>query len=290
MRRSTTWTIFRVTTPPAPRDVISIEITNHSTTLAPVLKIFDAERRITNWGKIMWEPGSSLQQTIAPAPNTTLYLQVSGYGGSAGAYTLLVRPLKSFDAYEPNDDIYNARRITVGTAVAAGIMDANDTDYYSFVSPRTRDGIDCDHQPIDDVDSGIEHVLSGYAVQWIRSGCADPGIEPAAHHGGAAKPDLLHPGVVAGEHGGGILVNYRVKDVPNPGTGGLIAVQCGMVWLSGIQAKTGSRCRGAALSATVRADSTSNPLRAVGSGRAATSHSRIGWLAWTEPDYGIGGI
>jgi hypothetical protein len=128
---------FRVTTPPAPRDLISIEIANHSTTLEPVLKIFDAERRITEWGKITWEPGSSLQLTIAPEPNTTLYLEVSGRGGSAGAYTLLVKPRKAFDAYEPNDDISNARRITVGTAVAAGIMDANDTDYYSFVSPRT---------------------------------------------------------------------------------------------------------------------------------------------------------
>ncbi|MCX6631288.1 MAG: hypothetical protein NTW28_27060 [Candidatus Solibacter sp.] len=129
---------FRVTTPPAPRDLVSIEIANHSATLAPVLKIFDAEKRMTNWGKIGWAPGSSLQQTIAPAPNTTLYLQLSGHGGSAGAYTLLVQPQRSFDAYEPNDDIYNSRRIPLGMAVAAGIMDASDTDYYSFVSPRTQ--------------------------------------------------------------------------------------------------------------------------------------------------------
>jgi hypothetical protein len=129
---------FRVTTPPAPRDLIAIEITNRSKkTLAPVLKIFDEETRITNWGKIGQEPGSSLRQIIAPPPNTTLYLQVSGYGSSAGAYTLLVQPLKAFDNYEPNDDIYHAARITLGTTITAGIMDAEDTDYYSFVSPRT---------------------------------------------------------------------------------------------------------------------------------------------------------
>jgi tetratricopeptide (TPR) repeat protein len=128
---------FRVTTPPAPRDLISIEITNHSKTLAPVLKIFDEETRITNWGKIVQEAGASLHQTIAPPPNTTLYLQVSGYGSSAGAYTLLVQPLKAFDSYEPNDNIFNASRITLGTTIMAGIMDADDTDYYSFVSPRT---------------------------------------------------------------------------------------------------------------------------------------------------------
>jgi hypothetical protein len=128
---------FRITTPPAPRDLISIEITNRSTTLAPVLKIFDDERRITDWGKTMREPGSSIKLEIAPTPNTTLYLEVSGYGSSAGAYTLLVQPKKSFDTYEPNDDIYHAPRITLGTPVTAGIMDANDTDYFSFVSPRT---------------------------------------------------------------------------------------------------------------------------------------------------------
>lgn len=129
--------VFRITTPAAPRDIISIEITNRSTKLAPVLKIFDAESRITDWGKSVRDAGSNLQQTIAPPPNSTLYVQVSGYGGSAGGYTLLVRPTRAFDAYEPNDDIFNAPRVTLGTTVSAGIMDADDTDYFSFVSPRT---------------------------------------------------------------------------------------------------------------------------------------------------------
>src|ERR1035438_6338143 len=128
---------FRVTTPPPPRDLIAIEIANHSSTLAPVLKLFDDERRITNWGKIVHEPGASLRQIVALPPNTTFYLQVSGYGSSAGAYTLLFQPLKAFDNYEPNDDIYHAARIALGTTIMAGIMDTDDTDYYSFVSPRS---------------------------------------------------------------------------------------------------------------------------------------------------------
>jgi hypothetical protein len=127
---------FRVTTPPPPRDLVAIEITNHSSTLAPVLKLFDDERRITNWGIIVREPGANLRQVVALPPNTTFYLQVSGYGSSAGAYTLLFHPLKAFDNYEPNDDIYHAARIALGTTIMAGIMDADDTDYYSFVSPR----------------------------------------------------------------------------------------------------------------------------------------------------------
>ena len=128
---------FRVTTPPAPRDRISIEVTNGSKTLAPVLRVLTEEGRITDWNKTSREAGSNLQQTIAPPPNTTLSLEISGHDTSAGAYTLLVRPLKAFDTYEPNDDIFNAPRITVGSTIVANIMDANDTDFYSFVSPRT---------------------------------------------------------------------------------------------------------------------------------------------------------
>jgi hypothetical protein len=53
------------------------QITNRSTTLAPVLKIFEEEGRITNWEKVVQEPGASLQQIIAPPPNATLYMAVS---------------------------------------------------------------------------------------------------------------------------------------------------------------------------------------------------------------------
>jgi hypothetical protein len=128
---------YTVTTPAAPRDLIAIEITNQSKTLMPVLKIFDGDRRITDWGKIVRDAGFNLRQIIAPPPNATLYLQVSGYGISAGAYNLTMQPLKAFDKFEPNDDIYHASRIEVGANIMAGIMDPNDTDYYSFVSPRT---------------------------------------------------------------------------------------------------------------------------------------------------------
>ncbi|MEO8596154.1 MAG: tetratricopeptide repeat protein [Candidatus Solibacter sp.] len=128
---------FRITTPPAPRDMIQIEITNRSTKLAPVLKIFDSDRRVTDWTKIVREPGASLAMTLAPPPNSTLYLQVSGYGSSAGAYSLIMRPFRAYDTFEPNDDIFNAPRIELGKSIGGGIMDAEDTDYFSFVSPRT---------------------------------------------------------------------------------------------------------------------------------------------------------
>jgi len=127
---------FRLTTPPAPRDILAIEIENQSDTLAPILKIYDSDMRLLNWGKGTRQPGESLTQYLAPPPNTTYYLQISGFGSSNGAYILTVRPLKAFDGYEPNDDIFNARRLPVGQSIEANIMDAQDTDYYSFVAPR----------------------------------------------------------------------------------------------------------------------------------------------------------
>ena len=128
---------FRINTPPPPRDILSVEVVNRSDTLAPVLRVYDADGRILPLGKETQQPGASLAQLVAPEPNTTLILQISGFGRSAGAYTLIVRPKKAFDAYEPNDDIFNARRISLGERIEANIMDSVDTDYYLFVAART---------------------------------------------------------------------------------------------------------------------------------------------------------
>jgi hypothetical protein len=128
---------FRIDMPPAPRDLFSIEVAARSKTLAPVLKMYDADQRLLESRQDVRQPGATLTQYIAPAPNTTLYLMVSGYGATSGEYTLTVRQLKAFDAYEPNDDIFNATTIAAGQPIKANIMDADDTDYYSFVAPRS---------------------------------------------------------------------------------------------------------------------------------------------------------
>src|SRR4029077_16061545 len=115
---------FRITTPPAPRDLISVEIAARSKTLAPVLKMSDLDQRLLEWGQEVRQPGATLTQYFSPAPNTTLYLVVSGYGITSGDYTLTGRQLKAFDAYEPNDDIFSAKTIAAGRPIEANIMDA----------------------------------------------------------------------------------------------------------------------------------------------------------------------
>jgi hypothetical protein len=128
---------YRVSSPAPPRDLISIKIANRSKTLTPGLSFFDENMASKGPSVKVQEAGGSISGTLAPSSNATLYLKVEGTGGTAGAYTLAVTALKAFDAYEPNDEIFNASKIEVGKAIEANIMDKDDHDYYSFVSPRT---------------------------------------------------------------------------------------------------------------------------------------------------------
>ena len=128
---------FRITAPPPPRDLISVEIVARAKSLAPVLKMYDLDQRLLEGGQEVRQPGATLTQYFSPAPNTTLYLVVSGYGSTSGAYTLTVRQLKAFDAYESNDNIFSAKTIPTGQPIEANIMDPDDTDFYSFVATRT---------------------------------------------------------------------------------------------------------------------------------------------------------
>jgi hypothetical protein len=88
-------------------------------------------------GKRSSEPGASITASLSPPPNSNVYIRVEGIGAAGGSYSLVARALKAFDAYEPNDQTFDASKIETGQAIEANIMDAQDTDYYSFVSPRT---------------------------------------------------------------------------------------------------------------------------------------------------------
>jgi hypothetical protein len=128
---------FKVTSPPAPRDVLRIELTPKSRMLEPMMKVYGRDRGLLDWVKGKGAPGQPIATTLAPAPNSRLYLEVSGYGDSAGLYRLSVTPLHAFDKNEPNDDIFNPTPLELGQSVAANIMDRADTDYYSFEAAKS---------------------------------------------------------------------------------------------------------------------------------------------------------
>jgi tetratricopeptide (TPR) repeat protein len=127
---------FRVIAPPAPRDLISIEIANHSGTFAPQLRVYDSAVKMQSWGEKVERVGKSIKAIGGPPPNSALYLSISGEDGKSGLYLLTVTPLKAFDRYEPNDEIMAARKISIGEEISANIMDEADKDFYSFQSPR----------------------------------------------------------------------------------------------------------------------------------------------------------
>jgi hypothetical protein len=66
-----------------------------------------------------------------------VYFKIDGVNESTGHYTISMKAMRAFDTYEPNDQIFSAPKIATGQPIEANIMDAQDTDYYSFVGPRT---------------------------------------------------------------------------------------------------------------------------------------------------------
>jgi len=127
---------FKFITPAAPRDLVQLEISNLAPSLALGLRVYDNEVRSES-GRVIAAAGESLTRYIAQPPNTPLFLQVWGAHDSVGGYRIMLRAMKAFDSFEPNDDIFSAHRIELGQPIEANIMDSDDTDFYSFQSPRS---------------------------------------------------------------------------------------------------------------------------------------------------------
>jgi hypothetical protein len=124
---------YKFVMPEPPRDVLQIDIENLDRSLEIGARVHDAEMKRES-GRLVLAPGESFRRYLSEAPNTAIYLQVWGGRDTAGKYRVSVTPLKSYDAMEPNDDIFSARRIDLGKTYEANIMDSEDTDYYSFES------------------------------------------------------------------------------------------------------------------------------------------------------------
>jgi hypothetical protein len=123
------------TTPRPPRDRIAIEIANRSGTLIPRILLYDDGGNLVTGLKEAHAPGESLRFDFSPPPNSFYSLHVDGVSGTSGDYALTVSSLRAYDVYEPNDTILSATRISIGQTIDANIMDADDTDFYSFLSP-----------------------------------------------------------------------------------------------------------------------------------------------------------
>lgn len=127
---------FKIIAPAAPRDLITIELENHSIDFAPHLHVYDGNLRALNWGEKTGRKGDSVAVSGGPLPNSVLYVAVTAAEGNGGLYLLTVKAQKAYDKYEPNDDLRSAKKIPLAENVAANIMDGGDSDFFSFQSPR----------------------------------------------------------------------------------------------------------------------------------------------------------
>jgi hypothetical protein len=127
---------FKVVAPPPPRDLLSIELENHSIAFAPKIHVYDEKLRVTSWGEKSGRAGESIKLSGGPSANSVLYISIAAEDHAGGQYLLTVKPERAFDKYEPNDDLLTAKRISVGEEISASVMDGGDSDFFSFQSPR----------------------------------------------------------------------------------------------------------------------------------------------------------
>jgi tetratricopeptide (TPR) repeat protein len=128
---------YRLSAPVPPRDLIQIEIANKTPALTLVVSFCDENNVALAPSQKSAEPGKPVTAVFSAPPNSTVYIRVEGLGGASGPYVLTARALRAFDEFEPNDDLFNATKIVLGQTVQANIMDGQDNDYFSFLSPRT---------------------------------------------------------------------------------------------------------------------------------------------------------
>ena len=120
---------YRFTAPARQRDILKVRLENRSTTLAPGITLFNADKAQMDYTQND-TAGADLKYQFSAAAGATYYVQVWPLHDSVGTYALTITPEEAYDRYEPNDGILEATQISVGTAIEAGIMDQKDRDYY----------------------------------------------------------------------------------------------------------------------------------------------------------------
>lgn len=111
------------------RDWVEIDLQNKSTTLRPNVAVFDADKNQIH-SEYRATSGANLKFSFVANPGSDYYLEVTKFGGEGGQYQLTTKPLKSYDQFEPNDDLASAKPLKTGAAVEGNVMDKADEDWY----------------------------------------------------------------------------------------------------------------------------------------------------------------
>jgi|GEM_PF-1028140 len=121
---------FKITTPQKCRDFIKIELQNPKTELRPYIGIYLENKEFfkESWGSTQ---GQNLEYSFSAEPGMVYYIRITGVDHKYnGAYRLRVTPLKTYDDYEPNNNMFQAKDISLGKPIEANIMDNPDEDFY----------------------------------------------------------------------------------------------------------------------------------------------------------------
>lgn len=125
---------FQIKSGPPPRDILSVELENLGTDLAPQLRLWSADKQHVWAGSQYSTPGQDASYRFSAEDDTVYFVSVHSRGGE-GQYQLQVRPLLAFDAFEPNDTILQAAPIELNRPIGAALMDQRDVDFFQLDSP-----------------------------------------------------------------------------------------------------------------------------------------------------------
>lgn len=127
---------FQIKSGPPPRDILSIELVNLGTDLAPQLQLWSANKQHIWAGGQYPTAGQDASYQFSAEDDAVYFVSVHSRGGE-GRYQLQVRPLTAFDSFEPNDTILQAALIELNRPLAAALMDQRDVDFFQLDSPAS---------------------------------------------------------------------------------------------------------------------------------------------------------
>lgn len=126
--------VYSFKAPEIHRDWVTVELQNRSTGFKPNIVFYDAEK--TGFATAYkTTAGADIKYSFVAKPGATYFARLTSYyGKSTGVYLFRVKPAKSYDTFEPNDRILDAKPVSRGTTIDASVMDGGDFDHY-VISP-----------------------------------------------------------------------------------------------------------------------------------------------------------
>ena len=131
---------FKITTPKKYRDVIKIELENQTTMIRPRIGLYDNNKKwfggTTKHGHLV-TPGQNKSYSFSSEASTVYYVYIGFLDKNLGEYKFIVRSLKAYDDFEPNDDILHVKTIDLTQTISANFTDKYDQDYYRIETSST---------------------------------------------------------------------------------------------------------------------------------------------------------